>query len=95
MPSQTNTFGPPGGEFISDTTQQTVFLNIPGGAVLNNGSVQAFLNLDNGSVVTSEGNNASNVPLPPGGTKRLPNQCIAFSHKCAAGSTFLIYEGSN
>jgi len=95
MPSQANIFGPAGGEFISDATPQTVTLNVPGGSVLNNGAVQSFLNLDNGAVVTTEGNNPSVVPLPPGATKRLPAQCVAFKHATNAGSTFLIYEGSN
>ncbi len=93
MPSQANTYGPVGGEFISDTTQQTVTLTVPGGTVINVGNSTTFINIDNGAVVTTEGNNPGNVPLPAGASKKLPITCSAFSHKTPTGSTFLVYEG--
>jgi len=93
MPSQANTFGPSGGEFICDTTQQSVTLTIPGGTVTNTGGSTAWINVDNNTVATADGNNSSNFPLPPNSTKRLPATCGAFTHKAAAGSANLIYEG--
>ncbi len=92
MASSNQTMYGGGGEIESDTTQRTVTLIIPGGVIANKSTVECWVNVDGGTVTTTDAALASVVPLPANGTLVLPNTCRAFTHKTAASTAYLIYK---
>lgn len=77
-------------EFEVDGTQRTATLNKPGGYLYNSGSVEAVVNVDAGTVDTSQGRDPGNMPVPSGKSAPLPPTCGSFTFK-AGSSTYLVY----
>ncbi|MCW8128919.1 MAG: hypothetical protein KIS92_00915 [Planctomycetota bacterium] len=81
------------GGFECDENAKTATLLLPGGVVTNKGLQDAYINVDNGSLVTSEPLGGSMRKIPPGASVQLPPQCWAYKFGCAAGlSTSLMHD---
>ena len=77
--------------FECDNTERTATLNGRGGYVFNtDDTVTAYLNVDGGTVATSDPVGAAGLPVPPGKSVPLPYTCASFTFK-SASSVFLQY----
>ena len=94
MASANVTVSPAGYEFECDTTQRLATLVSPGGKVSNTSAVDAFINVDGGTVTTTQPAGASGRSVPAGSTVVLPRTCMSFTFKTASGTAYLLYEAA-
>ncbi len=90
MASAAQTLSDSGCEFEVDGTQRTHTLRTPGGRVSNSGNVDFFINVDGGTVATTQPGGDSNLIVPVGGTVVLPNTARTFTAKATA-STYAVF----
>ena len=93
MASANQTLAASGKEFECDNTQRTATISgVSGGYVRNlDASVTAYLNVDGGTVATSNPTGDSGRSIPPGKVVQLPATCRAFTFK-SASSIYLAYS---
>lgn len=78
-------------EFECDSTERTATLMNPGGYLVNkHATVSVWINADNGTVSTTDGN-ATSVEIKPLATYRLPFTGYAFKFKTSASTSYLQY----
>lgn len=94
MGSSNRTISDSGDHFEADETQRTATMQTPGGIVSNLGSADAWINVDGGTVATSDPLGASGRKVPVGGSVALPKTCRIFTFKAAASpsNTYLVVE---
>lgn len=92
MASSNQTLSESGSEFEADGTQRTAVLNVPGGRVTNTGTIAAGINVDAGTVATTQPAGPSGRFVAVGDTVVLPDQCGSFTFKSAGASTWLLYS---
>lgn len=93
MASANQTLYASGKEFECDGTQRTATITgVSGGSITNlSSSVTAYINVDGGTVATSDPTGDSGRSIPPLSTRKLPNTCRAFTFK-AGSSCYLSYS---
>lgn len=93
MASANQTLSASGKEFECDNTERLATISgVSGGYVRNlDGTVTAYLNVDGGTVATSNPTGDSGRSIPPGKVIALPNTCRTFSFK-SASSIYLAYS---